>query len=249
MENVAIFGVPRSGTTWLGQIMNSSPNVAYRYQPLFSYEFKDKLTLSSTHDEIQDFYTSLLWAKSEFVLTNNIFPKNDITHLVWKEVRYHHLASLLLQKSDLKLLYVSRDPVEVINSWYNAPKEFHPDWDIRQEWFYGNLKNQGRAEEFYGMQGWLKAQSIYTEIKSIFPDRVMIVKYSNLRSNTEGVIKKIFSWLNLTITSSTIDFIRDTSKRISSDIYSVNKRPAVINLPEDIIEQIIKLKSLKNENR
>ena len=245
MENIAIFGVPRSGTSWLGQIINSSPNVAYRFQPLFSYEFKDKLTSSSTHDEIQDFYASLLSAKSEFVLTNKVFPKSDITHLVWKEVRYHHLAGLLLQKSDLKLIYISRDPVEVINSWYNAPKEFHPDWDIREEWYYANSKNQGRAEEFYGMQGWLKAQSIYTQLKSIFPDRVMIIKYSDIRSNTEGVIEKIFSWLNITMTSSTIDFIRYTSKRISSDIYSVNKSPAVINLPEDIIEEILKLYSKK----
>ena len=37
MKNVAIFGVPRSGTSWLGQIFNSSPMVAYRFQPLFSY--------------------------------------------------------------------------------------------------------------------------------------------------------------------------------------------------------------------
>ena len=41
MRHLALFGCPRSGTSWLGQIFNSAPDVAYRYQPLFSYEFKD----------------------------------------------------------------------------------------------------------------------------------------------------------------------------------------------------------------
>ena len=64
---VAIFGVPRSGTSWLGQIMNSSPNVAYRYQPLFSYAFKDYLDEQSSAEDIQHFHEELLTTEDEFV--------------------------------------------------------------------------------------------------------------------------------------------------------------------------------------
>lgn len=52
IKPIAIFGVPRSGTSWLGQLFNSSERVAYRYQPLFSYAFKGRLNENSTLDEI-----------------------------------------------------------------------------------------------------------------------------------------------------------------------------------------------------
>ena len=55
MNTIAIFGAPRSGTTWLGQLFNSSPNTLYRYQPLFSYEFKDYLSESNTKQNIKQF--------------------------------------------------------------------------------------------------------------------------------------------------------------------------------------------------
>lgn len=41
MHKIAIHSVPRSGSTWLGEILNSSANVKYCFQPLFSYKFKE----------------------------------------------------------------------------------------------------------------------------------------------------------------------------------------------------------------
>src|SRR5436305_252996 len=95
---VAIHGAPRSGTSWLGQLFNSSENVAYRYQPLFSYAFKQRLTSTSTRREIELFFDDLLFTEDDFVLQRGAaslagysleFEKAEITHLVYKEVRYH----------------------------------------------------------------------------------------------------------------------------------------------------------------
>ena len=41
-------GVARSGTSWLGQIFDSSPEVRYSFQPLFSYEFKNRVNENVT---------------------------------------------------------------------------------------------------------------------------------------------------------------------------------------------------------
>ena len=135
-QTVAIFGAPRSGTTWLGQMFNSSPNTLYRFQPLFSYEFKDYLDTESSESDIKDFHTKLMTAESDFVKTELSFLKTElnflkkeITHLVWKEVRYHHITENLLKNSDIKIIYIKRNPVDVINSWYNAPKEFDKTWN------------------------------------------------------------------------------------------------------------------------
>ena len=70
MIPIAIFGAPRSGTTWLGQIFNSSVNTLYRYQPLFSYEFKNRLDENSSKHDINKFHSDLINSKSNFVLTN-----------------------------------------------------------------------------------------------------------------------------------------------------------------------------------
>ena len=59
MQYVAIHSVPRSGSTWLGQIFNSHPKVNFRYQPLFSYAFKDYLNEASSSEDIEAFFKNI----------------------------------------------------------------------------------------------------------------------------------------------------------------------------------------------
>ncbi len=37
---IGLHGAPRSGTTWIGQIFNSAPQVAFRFQPFFAHAFR-----------------------------------------------------------------------------------------------------------------------------------------------------------------------------------------------------------------
>ncbi len=57
---ISIHGTPRSGTTWLGQIIDSSPNVRYKYQPLFSDSFKDRIFVRTPKKDVLKFYDELL---------------------------------------------------------------------------------------------------------------------------------------------------------------------------------------------
>ena len=239
MKPIAIFGAPRSGTTWLGQLFNSSPCCLYRYQPLFSYEFKDALSDSSTSLEIKDFHKKLEHAKSEFVLTSQQFNKIDPTHLVWKEVRYHNITKNLLHSSDIKIIYIQRDPVSVINSWYNAPKEFNKKWNIHEEWLDAPQKNAGKPEEFNGYNKWCEVKDIHNQNHMAFPDRVKIVDYNILRSDTTNTLKDIFSFCDIDWTSQTEHFINLTKSVHENDHYSVFKsKRSDITLPESIIIDI-----------
>ena len=106
--NVAVHGVPRSGTSWIGEILNSSPHTAYRYQPLFSYAHKDYLSNTSSRDDIQSFFARLLHCSDEF--TNQVvrrssrdfpvFRKQHVTHVVYKEVRYINILSNLMNREE-----------------------------------------------------------------------------------------------------------------------------------------------------
>lgn len=46
-----------------------------------------------------------------------MFEKNEITHIVYKEVRYHHIIkNLLLKDSSIKIIGIIRNPLATINS-------------------------------------------------------------------------------------------------------------------------------------
>ena len=103
MKRVAIHAVPRSGSSWLGQILNSSEKVCYRFQPLFSYAFKDFLNEHSTKKEILTFFDKITRSNDNFLLQTDkinsgeypIFRKEEnFAHVVYKEVRYHHILEI-----------------------------------------------------------------------------------------------------------------------------------------------------------
>ena len=133
MQRVAVHSVPRSGSTWLGSIFDSHPNVIYKYQPLFSYRFKEMLNTQSSKEDIQHFFltisktfdpfTDQIEAKQKGIVPS--FKKHEIKAVVYKEVRYHYiLKNLLKSDRNIKVIGLIRNPFAVISSWLKAPKEF-----------------------------------------------------------------------------------------------------------------------------
>ena len=99
--------MPRSGSTWLGELFNSNPEVVYRYQPLFSYAFRDRLTNTSTLEEINLFFSEIRKSEDQFI--NQIearqegkLPKfkgkTSCKAIIYKEVRYHHILKHILKR-------------------------------------------------------------------------------------------------------------------------------------------------------
>ena len=237
MKKLAIFGAPRSGTSLLGQLFNSSPNVAYRYQPLFSYAFKGRLSEQSSKDEIDAFHNELLSTQDEFVLQvknvsgkeNLVFPKSEITTLVWKEVRYMNLIENLLLNSDLKIIGLLRHPGAVLQSWFKAPKEFNPDWNRMEEWKHGNKKNQQKPEEFYGYERWKELFFMFSEFEKRFPEKFTIVRYENLVRNTEKELQRLFTFGELNFDEQVKAFIKSSTSSSDNDPYGVFKIKTDLN--------------------
>ena len=104
---ISVHGVPRSGTSWLGQIFDSHPNVRYKFQPLYSDRFKDRINVRSTVNEINSFFNELYLTHDDFLdqtlkRRNKIYPSfSDKVrfpkYLVIKMVRYHYLIPYLFR--------------------------------------------------------------------------------------------------------------------------------------------------------
>ena len=163
------------------------------------------------------------------------------THVIYKEVRYHHiLENLLRVDQGLKLMLLVRDPIEVMNSWINAPKEFYTSWDIEEQLISGSLKNLERKENFYGLEAWVKTTNNFEHLSKSFEERVLLVNYSTLKYDLNSTVKKIYNFCNLEFTNSTTNFLKDCIKRNVNDTYSVyrGRKKIKITLSKSTIEKI-----------
>lgn len=254
MDKIAIHSVPRSGSTWLGCILNSHSKICYKYQPLFSYAFKDYLTTNSSNEEIEKFFSEITKSKDDFINQNTEIAKGIIprfkkeecpSHICYKEVRYHNvLENMFAKTNDIRGIFLVRNPLAVIYSWSNAPKEFRTDlgWNLEEEWMYAQSKNNGLPEEFNGYFKWKEAAKIFFKLKALYAERVMIVNYSELLYNSMFTVRSIFNFINLDIDSQTTQFLDKSKAKHNDDPYSVFKITTEDNkwqdLPKEIIEYV-----------
>lgn len=239
MKKIAIHSVPRSGSSWIGQIFNSSPDVIFRFQPLFSYAFKDYLSPLSSLEEINIFFQKIAQSDDPFLLQQDkvdkgiypVFDKNaSSTHIVYKEVRYHHiLENLLKTDPEINIIGIVRNPYAVINSFLNAPREFRKDlgWDELREWQYAKKKNLDRPEEFYGYEKWKEVVLLFKNLKEQYSNRFYLVKYDELLTDTLEKVESIFRFCNIDMNEQTISFLEASTKENKEDTYSVYKQKTV----------------------
>jgi len=231
MQNAAIFGVPRSGTSWLGQIFNSSPNVVYRYQPIFAYSFNGSLSSESSSQEIGRFHEKLLQTDDDFVCQKKnvsgnqtpTFDKHQCTHLVWKEVRYLDIMENLIKQSETKIIGIVRHPCGTIHSWHNAPNEFDEQWDLLEEWRYAHKKNTSE-HDFYGYERWLDATQMFLQLSENFSNRFHMLCYEKLVDNPLKYTKEAFDFVGLSVEPQTKSFIDHSTTSSSDDPYDVYRK-------------------------
>ena len=220
---VSIHGVPRSGTSWLGQIVNSHPNV---------------ITLQSNRNTIGAFLEELYKVKDDDFILNKeeidqkiypVFKKVPSPNfLVMKMVRYHHLIEKFIKDIDqIKIIGIVRNPCAVINSWIQAPKEFNKEWNPLEEWRHASQKNKGRIEEFYGFEKWKAVANMFLDFKDKFPQQFYLIQYEALVNNLQRETNKLFKFIGIDMQSQVIEFIKYSQKYHNDHPNSVFKKPNV----------------------
>lgn len=253
LQLVTIQSVPRSGSSWLGQIFKSSPHVEFRFQPLFSYAFKGAVRTDSTRAEILDFFEGILRTTDDFILQRDDYhveypdlaDRAAVTHLVMKEVRYNHVVRQMLQQlPELKLVGLVRHPCAVLDSWIHAPREFKPEWSVEGQWRSGALKNQGRPEEFFGFDKWKEVAQLFVDLEREHPSQVKVVRYADLNTDPFTTVKDLFAFCGLEYAQETEAFIRQSRSKQGTDANSVYRlvRPDLAwqgRLPEGVVREIM----------
>lgn len=235
----SIHGAPRSGTSWLGQIFNSHPGVAYRFQPLFSYRFKGAIKTEASRAEVENFLQALYDVDDdEFILQMNqqlrgVHPvgfvkKRPASMLVMKEVRYHYLIETFLRQVEgIKVVGIVRHPCGAINSWLKTPREFKPEWDVSTEWRDAPSKNQRRLEEYYGFTRWRELARLFLALKQDFPETFYLAHYEALVARPEEEVGKLFGFCGLDMAPQVCEFLASCREREVDDPDTVFRKPDV----------------------
>ena len=243
---IGLHGAPRSGTTWIGQIFNSAPEVAFRFQPFFAHTFRPRIDAVTSAAKLDQILAEIAETQDDFILQRGdgrmakdelAFAKSAVARVVYKEVRYHHLLPTLMQIPRFKGVGIIRDPLEVLASWKAAPREFDPVWDFGAEWREAGLKNGGRIGEFYGYEGWKRAALIFQDMAAQYPDRFRILRYGDLTADPVGLVTDLFGFLGLAMTDQTTAFLARSTSRDDGDTYGVFRdlsRRVEPDLPPDV---------------
>ena len=252
MNKFAIFGVPRSGTSWLSQIFNSHPDVISRSQPLFSFGHKGRLTDHSTCDEINLFFDEITHTQDPFALMKGgmhksypLFEKSlEPTYISFKETRYLHIIeNMLNQCPEIKIIGIVRNPLACLASWTQAPKEFKPEWDVHQEWRAALSKNQNKPEEFFGFSKWKEVAGDFIRFQTTFPSQFKLVRYNQLNDKPIEIATDLFKFCGLGIHPQVKEFIEASQSTNDTDPYSVFRTKTSDTqwqnvLPADIADEV-----------
>ena len=247
-------GMPRSGTSWLSQILDSSPNVRFRLSPLFSYEFKNYVNEASNREDWEYVLHGAYSSDNEFMNQTErrnagqypVFEQknSEPEYLVIKDTRFHNLLERMLQLFDnLKMLAIVRNPCAVIHSWLTAHREFPEDADPMKEWRTGSCRKAGYGE-FWGFDDWKTVTRLHMRLEQEMPDRFIIQRYEDLVSNSVSETKKLFRFVGLKYTDQTDSFLRQCHTKHVENEYAVFKNPNVMSrwrteLQPEICEAII----------
>ncbi len=231
MRRAALHSVPRSGSSWVGALLNSHPEIIYRFQPLFSHSFKGALQRNASREDIIQFYEALKSTEDPFVhqLAFNDPQKKKKAKgeiLLYKEVRYHFLLeNMMKMDTELTAIGLVRNPFAVLHSWLNAPREFRKDlgWEELEEWEFAEKKNKGREEEYNGYAKWKEVVLLFEKLKEKYNSRFYILNYNELLSESEEELRKLFEFLGMELNSEVLDFLASTKATNDKDSYSVYK--------------------------
>ena len=252
-HKLAIFGVPRSGTSWLAQLFNSHPDVMMRFQPLFSYAHKNQLDEHSTRVEVEKFYQDILvstdafatMAAPFFATHPKDFKKNvPPTHVCFKEAQsLYIIENMLTQCPDLRIMGICRSPMAVLASWMRAPKEFSPQWDIQKEWRDAPSKNDGKKELYFGYSKWKEAMRMFVDLARRYPKQFVLLKYDSLLHAPHATMRNLFDFCGLGWDKQVEDFIVQSQSKNDENpnlVYKikVHDKAWVNVLPGDIAATI-----------
>ncbi|MEM9489575.1 MAG: sulfotransferase [Myxococcota bacterium] len=245
-----ITGMPRSGTSWIGQIVDSSPQVRYRMSPLFSYEFKNYVREGARREDWEHVLRGSYGSDNEFMNQSYRRDAGEYPTFARKEVepellvvKFNRFQNLIEEMLDLlpevKMVAVVRHPCGTIHSWLTAPKEFPPDADPMEHWRSGACKKTGYGDNF-GFDDWKWVTRLHVRLAAQRPQQFRLIRYEPFVRDPIAHSRDLLAFFDLTYSDQTADFLARSQRDIVPGDYSVFKPPSVADRWRDELQPAIR---------
>lgn len=250
---VFLLGMPRSGTTWLSQIFESSPDVVVRLSPPYSYDYRHRIGIGSDTDEwrttlrgvidTEDKFLTQNWRRETGELPEFGQDKADAERLAIKDTRFHALYEAGMEAlPGARTVYIVRNPGAALWSWRNC-KEFPAGAEFREQWRTGACRKHDGDGEYWGFTDWLRLTTAYQQRAQAEPDRYLVVRYEDLVTHAMPTVERMFAFCELAVRTETIEFLGASQSSYDPRPYSVFKGRTLRDdwrheLPEDIYAAI-----------
>lgn len=203
-----ITGVPKSGTTLLGQLLSNSKDVAYFYElTVASYLLnKTHSHFSIKHSNIDESILNISYRKSIECFYNNaatsVFGKrrmSQVNCIIDKDPAIlPHINKITEILPSTKIIHIIRDPYCVCASYVSKINSINES-DLKRSW--GKIDNDCEDDDEPHIRAakiWKRYASNTDLYKSqIFNKRYFEVKYEDLVQNPLQTCNAILSFLNL----------------------------------------------------
>ncbi|MCZ6643305.1 MAG: sulfotransferase [Gammaproteobacteria bacterium] len=234
---VFLLGMPRSGTTWLSQIYESSPQVLLRLSPNYSYPLKNMLDEQSSKDDWIKQLTAALDTDDPFMTHNWRREKGElewidkdptvVRQLVIKDTRFHHLYLKGMNFfPDAKCLFVVRHPCGHLNSWRSS-SEFPRGADFESNWRSGACRRDEGPGEYWGFDDWKALALEYLALEDAQPDRFKVFRYEDLVADPLGMTQALFQFVGLEFHDDVRSFLVRSHATHDPNVFSVFRSPKV----------------------
>lgn len=256
MKKGIVFGVPRSGTSWVGAVLGSHPTMRYRFQPLHSYSFAPKISETSSKNEVDAFFAELWHSADPYVNRQSLASQTENLEtlsagsseafLLFKEVHdFDAIENAIAVNPEVKLIGLVRNPIDVISSWVNAPREWNPEWDLLSEWKEAKLKNSEYEGNHFGVAQWILTTKRMCELERKMPDSCRTVTYEQTVSDPKTSFESLQKFMGLAPAEEIERAIEKTRSFSINDSYSIfrktGRRARPKPLPSPIIESVVRL--------
>jgi|SRR5688572_501434 sulfotransferase family protein len=214
-------GAAKSGTTWLGHMLEHHPQLCMSVPKEVHY-FNDLLTYRNTIMD-RNYAKGIRWYEKHFThcakgrIIGEITPRYSIDPLVPARIKEHN--------RDIKLFYCLRNPVDQIESHYNFAKYF-----LGKE---ERSMDQAVREEPEYMQTSVYFRNLSRFLEHFPREQFFIIWFEDIRERPEALLKEIYTFLGVDT-----GFIPATIHE-KSNPGRINKSPKIHNLIHKMVHRMI----------
>jgi len=250
---VFLLGMPRSGTTWLSQIFESSPQVLLRLSPNYSYPLKNMLDENSSKDDWITQLTAALDTNDPFMTQNWRRKKGElewidkdptiVSKLVIKDTRFHHLYLTGMKLfPEAKCLFVIRHPCGHLNSW-RVSSEFPEGADFDSNWRSGACRKHEGPGEYWGFDDWKALALEFLALENATPDRFKVFRYEDVVADPVEMTRILFQFAGIDYDDEVPSFLTRSHAIHDPNVFSIFRSPSVagrwrVEFPKHIADEI-----------